>query len=358
MKTRFFTAILCCVIIIVPTTYIVAGQVKPQESEYRSREIPARVIPVPVTVSDELKEYIARPPDPRQGIVPDSKEQWRSLVSLKASMDKKKFEKLLQQFPADIQPATIGGVKAYLVTPEELPEQNQNRVLLHLHGGGYVFNGGKVGLGEAVLMAHHGKFRVISVDYRMAPDFPYPAALEDSISVYRELLKKWKPSSVGIFGTSAGGGLVAATVLKLQELGEPLPGSIGLGTPWADLTKTSDTLSTLEFVDNAIVAYDGMIKACAELYAGSHDMKDKFISPVYGDFTKPFPPTILTTGTRDLFLSDTVRLERNIRMSGAQTQLQVFEGMSHAQYISAFMSKESREAFEVIAQFFEKHLER
>lgn len=360
MRKSFFTAIACCFILIAVTFGAIRqpDRAVASSAESGSREIPARTIPVPLTVSDELKKYAARSLDPQLGLIPNSKEQWRLLVSEKASLDINKFERLLERYPVNIEAVTIAGVKAHIVTPKEISPQNSNRLLLHLHGGGYVFNGGKVGLGEAVLMSYHGKFRIVSVDYRMAPDFPYPAALEDSISVYRELLKTTKPSRLAIFGTSSGGGLAAATVLKLQELGEPLPGSVGLGTPWVDFTKTGDTFFTLEYVDNVLGRYDGMLKACAELYAGSHDLRDKFISPVYADYTDAFPPTILTTGTRDLFLSDTVRLERKQRMAGVETRIQIFDGMSHAQYISAFMAPESKEAFEVMAAFFDKHLER
>lgn len=326
--------------------------------QYAPREIPARSIPVPTTVSDELGKFVARPLNPALTLSPDSHDQWRALVAQKAAMDVPKFERLLELFPVNIQPVTMGGVKAYVVSAMEIPDKNASRVLLHLHGGGYVFNGGRTGLGEAVLMAYHGKFKVVSVDYRMAPDFPYPAALDDAVAVYGELLKTNKASRMAIFGTSAGGGLAAATVLKLQESGKPLPGAVGLGTPWTDLTKTGDSLFTNEFIDNAIVGYDGLIAGCAKIYAGTHDMKDRFISPVYAEYTKEFPPTILTTGTRDLFLSDTVRLERKLRMASVETRIQVFEGMSHAQYISAFASPESREAFEEIAMFFDKYLEK
>jgi monoterpene epsilon-lactone hydrolase len=138
----------------------------------------------------------------------------------------------------------------------------------------------------------------------------------------------------------------------------PLPGAVGLGTPWADLTRTGDTLYTNEEIDDVLVTYDGLLEACAKLYAGSSDMKDPLISPVYGDFTKGFPPTILTTGTRDMLLSDTVRVHRKLRQAGVEAYLQVFEGMSHAQYIIVFTSPESREVFQELALFFQNHLGR
>lgn len=331
------------------------GAVQPH-SVKNSRQVPARLIPVPSTVSPELQAVIARPLSPALRSVPKTNEEWRLIVAMASERDMPVLAQLRKLFPVDIKTDIKGGVKTYIVTPESILEENSNRILIHLHGGGYVFNGGETGLGEAILMAYHGKIKVISVDYRMAPDFPFPAALDDSVTVYNEVLKAYKPDHIGIFGTSAGGGLTAATVLKLRELNIPLPGAVGLGTPWADLTRTGDTLYTNEDIDDVLVTYDGILKACAGLYAGTHDMKYPFISPVYGDFTKGFPPAILTSGTRDMLLSDTVRIHRKLRQAGVDAYLQVFEGMSHAEYILVFTSPESREAFQEIARFFRSHL--
>lgn len=321
-----------------------------------ARHVPARIIPVPTTVSPELQKVIARPLDPIMGFVPTTINQWHDLVAQKTEQNVVVLGQLRKLYPTDVKATSTGGVKTYMVTPQSVAQENNQRILIHLRGGGYVFNGGEGGLGEAILMAYHGRIPVISVDYRMAPDFPFPAALEDAVTVYKEMLKTYQPSHVGIFGTSAGGGLTAATVLKLRELNLPLPGAVGLGTPWADLTKTGDTCYTNEFIDGVLVQYAGLLEACAKLYAGSHDMKDPLISPVYGHVSKGFPTTILTTGTRDLLLSDTVRMHRKLRQAGVNAYLQVFEGMSHAEYILVFNSPESREAFEEIARFFHKHL--
>lgn len=360
MKKSVICSYICLVLVFSWTLCANSYQERndPPNEQYSPRQVPARIIPVPSTVSGELKKVISRPLNQSSSLAPANNDEWRALVAKKSEGDVAVFTELRRLFPVDIETVTIGGVKAQMVTPKSIPEENSNRILIHLRGGGYVFNGGEVGIGEGVLMAYHGKFRVISVDYRMAPDYPYPAALEDSVNVYNEVLKTYKPQRVGVFGTSAGGGLTAATILKLQEMGVALPGAVGLGTPWADLTKSSDTLFTNEYIDDVLVTSDGILQGCAKLYAGSHDMKDKFISPVYGDFTKAFPPTILTAGTRDMFLSDTVRLNRKLRQAGVTTLLQVFEGMSHAQYIIAFTAPESKEAFEDIARFFDKYLER
>jgi epsilon-lactone hydrolase len=322
------------------------------------RHVPARIIPVPATVSPELKAVIAQPLTPMSGIVPKTTEDWHELVAKTTEQNLVHLAHLCKLYPTDIKSNVTGGINTFVVTPESISEENSNRVLIHLRGGAYVFNGGEGGLGEAVLMAFHGKIKVISVDYRMAPDFPFPAALDDAVTVYNAVRTIYKPGSIGIFGTSAGGGLTAATVLKLRELNIPLPGAVGLGTPWGDLTKTGDTCYTNEYIDDVLIEYGSLLEACAKLYAGTHDMKDPFISPIYGDFSKGFPATILTSGTRDLLLSDTVRMHRSLRRAGVDADLQVFEGISHAQYILAFTSQESKEAFQEIARFFGNHLAR
>ena len=137
----------------------------------------------------------------------------------------------------------------------------------------------------------------------------------------------------------------------------PRPAAIAPGTPWADLSRTGDSLFTNAYVDDQLVTDDGWLDAAARLYAHGIDLKDPRLSPIYGDF-HGFPPAILTTGTRDLFLSNTVRTHRKLREAGVEAQLQVFEGMSHAQYLTDDRIPETREAFEEISLFFDRHLGR
>ena len=141
-----------------------------------------------------------------------------------------------------------------------------------------------------------------------------------------------------------------------MQMDLPLPGAIYAGTPWSDLTKTSDSLFTNEGIDRVLVTYDGLLKGAAKIYAASTDMKDPLISPVYGEFTG-FPPTILITGTRDLFLSDTARVHRKMRNAGVVADLHVFEGMSHAEYLFVLESSESSETTSEVVRFFNIHLQ-
>ena len=133
------------------------------------------------------------------------------------------------------------------------------------------------------------------------------------------------PRKMAIFGTSAGGALTLSTVLRAKQEKLPLPAAIAPGTPMSDLTRTGDSFHTNHMVDNVLVAADGRCDAMARLYANGHDLKDPMLSPVYGDF-KGFPPALLTTGTRDLLLSNTVRVHRKLRQAGVEAELHVYEG--------------------------------
>lgn len=240
--------------------------------------------------------------------------------------------------------------------PKTIPEKNQNRILVYVHGGGYILNGGEGSVPEAMAMAYYAQMKVISIDYRMLPDHPFPAGLDDVIAVYKDILTKYKPENIGMFGTSAGSGLTAAAMFKLRDLNLPQPAVIGLGTPFIDITDTGDSYHTNQDIDNFLVTYNGLLKGIAQLYAGSYDMKNPLISPIYGDFTKGFPPTILTSGTRDLFLSNTVRTHQKLRKAGVDAYLQVFEGCSHAFYLQVLDSPESKQAYQEMVIFFEKYL--
>lgn len=321
------------------------------------RKVPARDIPVPGTVSPEMQKNIALPLDPLMNIKPSSLEQWREIVAKgEGVVTENLMRSASKLFPVEVKPEIVGGVKTHLVSPKTLPEKNRNRLLVYVHGGGYILNGGEGSVPEAMAMAHYGQINVLSIDYRMLPDYPFPAGLDDVITVYQEVLKKYKPENIGMFGTSAGSGLTAAAMFKLKELNLPQPAVIGLGTPFMDITKTGDTYFTNQDIDNFLVTYDGLLGSIAKLYAGSNDMKNPLISPIYGDFSKGFPPTILTSGTRDLFLSNTVRTHQKLRAAGIDAYLQVYEGCSHAFYLQVLDSPESKQAYQEMVTFFDKYL--
>jgi acetyl esterase/lipase len=333
-----------------PTTPAVA-----QSGEPGAREVPARSIPVPDTVSPQMQAIIAKPFNPSFNLVPETTADWKKRVDDAARNVMATLPRLREALGVSVEPTMVGEVKAFIVTPQAMPPSNRDRVLLHFHGGIRVFNPGEAGTREAILMAGFAGYKVISVDYRMPPDFPFPAALDDAIAVYRELLKTTKPANIGIFGASAGGSLTLTTLLRAKMASLVMPGAIAPGSPTVDLTKTGDTLFTNAFIDNTLGTQDGFIRATALLYANGRDLKEPLLSPIYGDL-QGFPPAILTSGTRDLYLSNTVRIHRKLRAAGVEAVLQVWEGQSHVQYISDFTAPEIKEYHDEVARFFDLHL--
>ena len=320
------------------------------------RSVPARVIPVPDTVSPQLQASIAAPYRvPAWNADPKTAAEWKALVKLLADAGTAARRAVREKLGVTIEPTVIGGVKAFILTPKEIRPENRDRLLIHVHGGGYVYNPGEAGTTEGALMAGFGGFKVISIDYRMPPDFPYPAAMDDAMLVWREAIKMQDPRRMAIFGTSTGGGMTLAMILRAKQENLPLPAAIAPGTPWSDLTETGDTYKTNEWLDNVLVSYNGYLAHAAKLYANGHDLKDPQLSPICGDFTG-FPPAMLTSGTRDLFLSLTVLTHRKLRRAGVEADLQVYEGMSHAQYNFDPDAPETKEVFSEIARFFDAHL--
>lgn len=320
------------------------------------RNVPARDVPAPsADVSPGMQKVIGAPLAPVWNDHPKDAAAWKAWVKTRSDGLAATLPDLRARLNVKVEPTTIGGVPAFVVMPDAIPEANRGRLLVHVHGGGYVLFPGESATREAILMAAYGKFKVISIDYRMPPDHPYPAAMDDAMAVWKELVKTNNPKNMAIFGTSTGGGMTLAMVLRAKKEGLPLPAATAPGTPWSDMTKTGDTFFTNEKVDNVLVSNDGWLGDAAKLYANGTDLKDPQLSPVYGDYAG-FPPTILTSGTRDLFLSNTVRVHRKLRQAGVVSDLHVFEGQSHAQYYADPYGPETKEHFAELTAFFDRHL--
>ena len=319
------------------------GLVTPLENNDKQQpaaawEVPSKRLAPPSTASEALQAFISSPPAPfTQKHL--THEEWRVAIDVGNAKRAKEAPGLWAMMGLDVKAVTLGGVPVYRITP---PNAKPGRVLLHLHGGAYVFGAGAGAGVEGAFVANATQTEVVSVDYRMPPEHPFPAAVEDSVAVWQALVqeqgkKKAKKAytQLGMCGTSAGGGLAMATILKLQQsVGSgavPLPAALSISTPWSDLTKTGDSYVVNDMVDSCLASYDGVLGDAVALYAGSVDLKDPLLSPIYGDLSG-FPPTLLFSGTRDLFLSNTVRAHRKLRQAGVEAELHVFEGLSHAQW--------------------------
>jgi len=319
------------------------------------REVPAKSIPVPSTVSPQMQAIIAQPLRTNWDKPPTTPEGWKQLADSIAATVAPQIPAMSERMDVKIEPSTLNGVRIYTITPNNIPAANKNRLAIHVHGGCYVLNPREAALPEAIFMAGFAHMKVISVDYRMPPEAYYPGALDDAMTVYKAQIKSLNAKNIAVFGSSAGGALTLEMMLRAKQENLPMPGAIAPGTPMSDVTKKGDTFLTNAMLDNVLVSQDGFCDAATMFYANGHDLKDPMLSPVYGD-VRGFPPTILTSGTRDLLLSNTVRMHRALRQVGTVASLQVFEGQSHAQFYRDDRIPEVKEAFGEIAAFFDQHL--
>jgi acetyl esterase/lipase len=320
-----------------------------------------QTLPPPDGASDVLRDSIGSNPElilERQkamGIVPQNDAEWQALVAADDEAKATEVQAAIDQSAVSVERDEIEGVAVHHVIPDEIDPRHEDHLFVHVHGGAYVLNGGAACVAEALVIALGTKMRALSIDYRMAPRHPYPAAVDDVVTVYRHLLTQRPAPSMAMGGSSAGAGITLSAVQQLIELDVDTPGALFIGTPGSDLSGTGDTFHTNQGVDRNIPTYDGIVEAMVRLYAGDLDLKDPRISPIYGDFDG-FPPTLLVSGTRDLFLSNTVRTHTKLRQAGAVADILVFEGVSHADYLIESASPESQLFITELDQFFTQHL--
>jgi epsilon-lactone hydrolase len=248
---------------------------------------------------------------------------------------------------------TLNGVK--IIRIGSASSAKDGRVLIFAHGGGYTMGSSRSSLLEAVEMAHATGLPVISVDYRLVPHGNWQTATDEVLKVYSGLLKEGhRPDQIGMFGGSAGGGLIAGSVFKIRDQGLPLPGALVLGSPWSDITESGDSYCTLANAD-PILTYAGL-KVGADLYAPPKDQKNPYVSPVYGDYAKGYPPMLIQGGTREIFLSNFVRQYQAAVTAGQTAVLDLYEGMPHG--FPAFVpdAPEGQQARKRAATFFATYL--
>jgi epsilon-lactone hydrolase len=226
----------------------------------------------------------------------------------------------------------IGSTTAHVATPSQLPSHLADKVLFEIHGGALIFLAGEGARRGSLREAERLSIKTVSVDYRVPPDHPYPAALDDCVEAFEHVAEACGPGNVIVCGNSAGGNLAAAMVLRLRDEGKPMPAALILYTPEVDLTESGDSFNTLAGLDPIL---PGSLAIENALYASGADLSHPYLSPLFGDFTKGFPPTFLQCGTRDLFLSNTVRMHRALRKAGVKAQLHVWEGMPHGGFQGA-----------------------
>ncbi|MEV1067107.1 alpha/beta hydrolase [Streptomyces sp. NPDC050263] len=312
--------------------------------------LPARDIPLPTSVSPAAQAAIVSGMAARATRYPgpDDLDGWRALAAATDEAVRAMVGGTLPAFGGEVARIDLDGLPVHVITPEGLAPGDR-RVYLDIHGGGWISGKGEVCRARGALTSVSVGARVWAVDYRMPPDHRYPAALDDCLTAYRALLDERRPEEIVVGGSSAGGNLAAALMLRARAEGLPLPVALVLSTPATDLTEAGDTWQTNLGLDNVLTA---SLAPAIQLYADGHDLRDPYLSPLFGDLAKGFPPTVLASGTRDLLLSDTVRMHRALRAAGVEAELHVFEAAGHGMFLGN--TPEDREKAREIKQFIER----
>jgi len=255
--------------------------------------------------------------------------------------------------PTDLayEPVAAGGVRAEWVVP---PGASEGRALLYLHGGGYVICSPDTHREMVAHLAKASGCRVLLLDYRLAPEFPFPAAVEDAVAAYRWLLAQdYRPKGLAVAGDSAGGGLTVAALVAFRYLGLPMPGAAVCFSPWTDLACTGETLAS-KASEDPIVSRP-LLEQLAETYLAGADPRSPLASPLYADL-RGLPPLLVQVGTAETLLDDSRRLADRCREVGVEVSLEEWEGMPHVWHFFVSFLPEAQQAIARAGQFLRQRL--
>jgi epsilon-lactone hydrolase len=262
------------------------------------------------------------------------------------------MEKVSEHVARDVkcEAVSAGGVPAEWIVP---PNAANDRVILYLHGGGYVM--GSINTHRAMIarIARASEAKALALNYRMAPEDPFPTAVDDATAAYRWLLAQgYKPGKIVISGDSAGGGLTLATLLALRDAGTPLPAAAVPISPWADLEGTGASIETRAAAD-PMVDKAGLLRM-AQMYAGDSDPKNPLISPIYADY-KGLPPMLIQVGDAEILLDDSTRVAERARAAGVKVELEAWPEMFHVWHVFAKILPEGQQAIDRIGEYVRAH---
>jgi len=316
--------------------------------------IPALAIPFSPLASDQAKQYLIGIGKASDSQSPKSSEDFPRYRREFDVGFVTQVQSLRSQFAVAIKSETIGGIRTEIIEPTA-GVSNKSRVLINVHGGGFVV-GTLEGQGraESIPIAALGRIKVVTVDYRLAPEHTFPAASEDVAAVYKELLKTYRPENIGIYGCSAGGMLTAQAVAWFQVHHLPRPGAVGVLCAGAIATEDGDSAYT-----GTLLFGQQIPERAVNPYIGSTDIRNPLLSPgYYPNMLAKFPPTLIITSTRDQLMSGAVYTHTQLVKAGVQAELYVWEGMTHGFISANTNAPEAREAWDVVVKFFENYLGR
>jgi acetyl esterase/lipase len=289
--------------------------------------LPAREIPLPSALSEAARAVLAGGVRAEE-VMPalDDHEAWRALIAQRDAASAAMRGDLTSRLKADVEPREMTGVPVYVGRPRAERLLDERHVVFDIHGGALIFGGGEASVRfEAAAISLRTGRVTYALDYRVPPDGPFPAALEDCVVVYEALLAEHEAQDIVVSGTSAGGNLAAALLLRAKNEGLPMPAGALLMTPELDLTESGDSFHTLMGLDTVLRS---RLTEMNLYYAGGADLAHPYLSPLLGDVSG-FPPTFLQAGGRDIFLSNAILMHRKLRRAGVRAELHVWEGMPH-----------------------------
>jgi epsilon-lactone hydrolase len=308
--------------------------------------------PAPASISEQARQALnAAPPlNPMPQLDLDDTHGWLHWVESQEAPGRDMLALLMP--PTDQLARTtvdIDGVPTYLLRPTHVADDPTTPIVIEIHGGGLYSGGGDLAWMMTAGKATNRNASTWVPDYRMPPRHPYPAALDDCLAVYRRALADHPPTTIVISGVSAGANLAAALALRAKDEGLPMPAALVLLTPQLDLTESGDSFQTNHGIDTL-----PRLITTNRLYAYGHDLAHPYLSPLFGDLTG-LPPTFLQAGTRDLFLSNAVRMHRRLAGAGVDVELHIFEAMPHGGF--GGNTPEDAELAAEVKRFEEQHLQ-
>jgi monoterpene epsilon-lactone hydrolase len=301
-------------------------------------------VPIPKTISHEAQAML----EATAVAAHPSTEPAQTVADLRAADAEKQArvtEQLLRMYPVRVEKKSLAGVPVILVTPANARADLEDRLLINVHGGAFFLGQGSIQ--EAIPIAARTGITVLAVDYRLAPEAPFPAAVDDTIAVYRELLKTYRPQHLALYGSSAGAIISAQASVRARQLDLPLPAALGFFSGIVDFARPGD--SEAFFSDGGLAPTVTPVAVAAHAYLGSHSPLDPGLSPAYAD-VKGFPPVLLMCGSRDFFLSGTSNFHRQLLRAGVHAELVVFDAMPHVHWENPNLP-ESNEALDIQAGF-------
>ena len=255
-----------------------------------------------------------------------------------------------------VEQTAYGGVFAEWVCAKNVNKEN---VILFLHGGGYNTGSPRTHRELAAHISKASNAKVLLPDYRLAPENPFPAALEDALTSYRWLIESgYSNGKIAIAGDSAGGGLALATCFSVRDNREPIPSSLACISPWTDLEMTGESVKSMKNIDPMVSFSPAKIMASlqtmASNYIGPNDSRSPLISPVYADL-KNFPPMIIQVGSDEILLDDSRRMAERAKQAGVDLTISIYEGMWHVFHIFYRVIPEAKHAVHELGSFIKNH---